>query len=282
VPERAERPIRLSDNQRRLSAVLGVLLIGAGGVAVFVTGNEVGSTALLLLGSLFLLMAVIGIAPKSIGKEGVTFPVSEAAGEALEWRLENSPAEVAEPVAEAIVESTEPESPANRAAHMYLRARKAEQAFFASLRLAAPRDATVETEVREGGRLIDAVVSRGGRTVAVEYVYSTAKAGIDLRVFKVTDSEHELVHRLGSRLGRLAVSETHREQSMLVVAEHDTDVRDALRQQLDDWAQRAGVALLLIDWKKPAAEATNELRQALENLLGSSIETAQVGLVGAV
>ena len=83
-------PIRLRSWQRGASAIVGAVGAGAGSVATFTTTNQAGSIALLLVGGLGLLMALIGRVPDRIGREGVVFePVPEAVVDALVSFYEN-------------------------------------------------------------------------------------------------------------------------------------------------------------------------------------------------
>lgn len=53
-------PLKLRKRSQWMSAVAGVILVVAGTVAVFITGNGVGAAALLAVGALFLYMGVSG------------------------------------------------------------------------------------------------------------------------------------------------------------------------------------------------------------------------------
>lgn len=64
-------PIMLAPWARGISGAVGLLSAGLGGWSVFESSNQAGSTALLLLGAIFLLMALTGRVPDRIGKEGI-------------------------------------------------------------------------------------------------------------------------------------------------------------------------------------------------------------------
>ena len=61
----------LSVRERWSASLIGLTGIGAGGVGVFLSDNQAGTTAILLLGAVFLLMGVQGTAIIKAGKESV-------------------------------------------------------------------------------------------------------------------------------------------------------------------------------------------------------------------
>lgn len=70
-PARVTRPITLEPLARTASGLLGLASSVAGGYSVFANTNQAGSTALLLIGGLFLLMTLTGRVPERIGKDGI-------------------------------------------------------------------------------------------------------------------------------------------------------------------------------------------------------------------
>ncbi|OLF13591.1 hypothetical protein BU204_26460 [Actinophytocola xanthii] len=90
--------------QRWTAAVGGAALGVAGGLAVFVTDNEVGATALLFLGGLALLMSLTGRVPDRIGKEGMSYEVVGPVEQAVKNVLADEAVPIAtrEVVAEAV------------------------------------------------------------------------------------------------------------------------------------------------------------------------------------
>jgi hypothetical protein len=79
--------------ERWLAGVVGLAGVVAGGVGVFLSDNQAGTTAILLLGSVFLLMAVQGTAIIKAGKDSVelerrkkALDLSERAAEKLEQK----------------------------------------------------------------------------------------------------------------------------------------------------------------------------------------------------
>lgn len=72
-PDLHHPPMRLTKWQRFVAGVFGFLTVGAGGASVFLTGNQAGATALLLLGGVAFLMGLTGRVPVRISKEGVEF-----------------------------------------------------------------------------------------------------------------------------------------------------------------------------------------------------------------
>lgn len=103
----AKIPILLRRKQRVASAGLGSFSAVAGMGATFVTENQAGSTALLLAGGLFLLMAITGRIPDRIGREGVVHERDDPPSRALNDILtdESLPDSIKEVVAEAVSEA---------------------------------------------------------------------------------------------------------------------------------------------------------------------------------
>ena len=66
-------PFWLSRAQRVVSGVFGLVLLGGGGSAVFLTDNQAGATTLLLLGGLGALMSLTGRVPERMGREGIAY-----------------------------------------------------------------------------------------------------------------------------------------------------------------------------------------------------------------
>ncbi|NHE67788.1 hypothetical protein G9U53_26130 [Rhodococcus sp. D-46] len=73
------RPISLNKRARTASGLLGLAFGLAGGYSVFANTNQAGSTALLLLGGIFLLMMLTGRVPERIGKDGIEHEAIEDA-----------------------------------------------------------------------------------------------------------------------------------------------------------------------------------------------------------
>jgi hypothetical protein len=74
-------PILLSDRQRWASGMGGAVIGGGGAFATFITSNQAGATALMLVGGLGLLMSLTGRVPDKIGKEGIVHDPVEQASE---------------------------------------------------------------------------------------------------------------------------------------------------------------------------------------------------------
>lgn len=74
-------PITLSTPQRVSTSIFGVVAAAAGSVAVFVTENQIGSTALISIGALAFLVGIVGRFPDKISKEGVEYHQLEVQAE---------------------------------------------------------------------------------------------------------------------------------------------------------------------------------------------------------
>jgi hypothetical protein len=98
------RAIRLQPWQRWACLAFGVAAGSGGTAAVFVTKNQVGSTALLLAGGLALLMALTGRVPDRIGREGVGYEAVDdaVAKEAVKESLADPSPIVRKAVAQAV------------------------------------------------------------------------------------------------------------------------------------------------------------------------------------
>lgn len=93
-------PITLTPWARRSSGVVGVVSAGLGAWSVFLNTNQAGSAALLLLGALFILMAMSGRVPDRITKEGIEH---DSVSEAFEDLLDHGSPEVKKEAAEALI-----------------------------------------------------------------------------------------------------------------------------------------------------------------------------------
>lgn len=101
VERRLGRPVLLDRSARTATALAGVIASVAGGTAVFVTENQVGSTALLLLGGVFLLMGFTGRVPDRISRDGINYDPVDPATQAVDNILADSATPMA--VREAVV-----------------------------------------------------------------------------------------------------------------------------------------------------------------------------------
>jgi len=100
------RPVLLSRWGRLAAGAFGTASVGGGGAAVFLTENQVGSTALLVLGSVALLMSLTGRVPDRISREGIDYhPATEVVKNLL--TDESTPEPVREVVAVAVQEEAD-------------------------------------------------------------------------------------------------------------------------------------------------------------------------------
>jgi hypothetical protein len=106
-PAASDRPVRvrwLSKWERAAAAAVGIASIATGGTAVFVSGNQAGTTALLLIGSLFTLLGIQGTPIRSATKDSVQ--LERRLVEEVNTLVEQGKAEAAIPVLEAVKSST--------------------------------------------------------------------------------------------------------------------------------------------------------------------------------
>lgn len=94
-PEGGDDPQPLSSWSRIVAGLVGVILCGAGTAAVFVTENQAGCVALVLVGSVFALLAIAGNPLHSLGHGDtqMRFAVQKRRDQALERISEAPPAE---------------------------------------------------------------------------------------------------------------------------------------------------------------------------------------------
>lgn len=166
------RPIALGKLERSASAVAGIAGLGVGGWATMNSTNQAGSAAILLLGALFLLMAVSGRVPDRISKDGIDYRavVNETAIEDL--KDSESPI-VTDAVAEALTRAKEEVSerilPPSRDETSH-------QTFFRLERqvLGTLADGDWNFEDRRDAHSIgvDAIVERGSRKIGIDVKYS--------------------------------------------------------------------------------------------------------------
>ncbi|MBH5144222.1 MULTISPECIES: hypothetical protein [Rhodococcus erythropolis group] len=110
-PARVTRPITLEPLARTASGLLGLASSVAGGYSVFANTNQAGSTALLLIGGLFLLMMLTGRVPERIGKDGIVHDRDVvdtfASRESITQLMESESEVVREAVAETYLRNRE-------------------------------------------------------------------------------------------------------------------------------------------------------------------------------
>jgi hypothetical protein len=89
----------LSPLERCIASLIGLAGVGAGGAGVFLSDNQAGTTAILLLGAVFLLMGVQGTAIIKAGKDSVELERRQAGQKILKRAVEiaeNDPGEASE------------------------------------------------------------------------------------------------------------------------------------------------------------------------------------------
>ncbi len=86
--------------ERIVSAVVGASALGTGVVAVFATDNGIGAAVLLLVGGVFLLLAVFGLVPTSFRFGDSEMVMAQAALSTLERTVDRVDAETAEEIVE--------------------------------------------------------------------------------------------------------------------------------------------------------------------------------------
>lgn len=105
-PTAHRKPILLTKRQRLSIFSIGSLSLGSGGASVFVTENQAGSTTLLLVGMILLLIGLTGRVPEQIGKEGMAYADVSPTESAVDTLMtdQSIPLPVRETVAEVVRE----------------------------------------------------------------------------------------------------------------------------------------------------------------------------------
>jgi hypothetical protein len=191
------RPVLLRQWQRWTAAFAGSALGAAGGVAVFVTENEVGATALLFLGGLALLMSLTGRVPDKIGKEGMAYEVVGPVEQAVKNVLADEAVPIAtrEVVAEAVrheLDNRGTPGPARPGRQLELSTRVdavlLESKVLRALESAAPSGRVVDRGVPVAGLEIDAVVrDEGAADLAGAVFFDISPTFDERRVIRTVD-----------------------------------------------------------------------------------------------
>lgn len=228
---------------RLASAALGILLVGAGTIAVFVSDNSIGTGVLLAAGAFFLLIGVTGhaVASAKLGDAEIRF---RELARTVEATLESATDEVQAELAEALVESGPLSGPLEQRARLILAERDMIDAIDRTLR----DDTTLEDHswVYAGPRDLGAdgyVTSPSGHNIAV--VLKAARE--PLRADRVT----EIVHRLSDAASPI-----------LLISSSGFTVRARANA---DRLNAEGTRLAIVSWRSP--EDDGELRRALRSLV---------------
>ncbi|MFI7038401.1 hypothetical protein ACIBI0_17075 [Microbispora rosea] len=172
-PEVRRRAILLTKLQRVAVSVIGFAISGAGIGAVFLTENQAGSTALLLIGGLALLMGLTGRVPDKIGQEGVNYEAVDPATKAVETVLKDDslPLAVRETIAIAVKDELDRRflnerpsslSPAQEAISNEANAVLVEAATRRLLERALPQGMRISLATRANGSGLDGIVFEAG------------------------------------------------------------------------------------------------------------------------
>lgn len=153
---RARLGIPLTPQQRGFSGVAGGGALLAGGAAVFLTENELGSVALLTVGILFAFFALAGLLPTRLKLGDNKIEWQERVGEALSEVVDEAPPESRAALIRTITElSASAPSLASQALSGIVR----ESLIMDLLRAAVPTDVQWQSAVESPARLaLDAVV----------------------------------------------------------------------------------------------------------------------------
>ena len=166
LPARPVRPITFKLNVwwRAASVALGLIGLGAGGAAVFITHVEAGPVALLIVGLIFLLIGMSGRMPTRI-KVGD----NEAAWEAVQEFVERVADEVSDEARPELLEAVgDLAEAAPSAATPTFRALMYENLIINMLRQLAATDGDISFDPMNNDRLFDAVVVGPERRAAIE------------------------------------------------------------------------------------------------------------------
>ena len=176
-------PSGLGTRERWLAGLIGLAGVSVGGVGIFLSDNQAGTTAILLLGAVFLLMGVQGTAITKAGKDSVELERRREArkvlSEAVEAVEQEEPEQAAELVREA--KSIDP-SLASDPGVRYLNSQIYEREVYDAIRRQVGQllgegqldasDVDFDPNVRYSDRQVDALITlRGGertQQIAIE------------------------------------------------------------------------------------------------------------------
>ncbi|WP_158171054.1 hypothetical protein [Rhodococcus sp. JT-3] len=260
----AYRAINLGIPTRWVSGVLGLAAGGAGGYSVFVNTNQAGSTALLLLGGIFLLIALTGRVPERIGKDGLDYqPTADAVASTttVTELMDDAPPEVREAVARSYERNLSAIEQA-LAAHLTdagTRTATSDQVRNTALHAtignrAAARGINLEANIT---RLIEqkfstAQVHHNGVVDLMMTLPNSKKIGIEIKGRKVTRDEE-------ARL--LLVAELQNLDTVVVV--------EALAKPHTPWVRKSDEKIVVV---QGTGDDTGEIAADFANLILTTIE----------
>lgn len=258
------RAINLGIPTRWVSGVLGLAAGGAGGYSVFVNTNQAGSTALLLLGGIFLLIALTGRVPERIGKDGLDYkPTADAVASTttVNELMDDAPPDVREAVAKSYERNLSAIEQALAAAVSEVGARTATSAQVRNTALRAPnanrsaaRGINLETNIR---RLIEqkfptTQVQLDRAVDLVMTLPNSKKIGIDIKGRKVTQDDE---------LRLLLAAELQNLDTVVVV--------EALAKPHTPWVRKSDQKIVII---QGTGDDTGEIAADFANLILTTIE----------
>lgn len=232
----------LDPKERIGAAVAGIIFGGAGGASVFLSENQAGSAALLLIAAVFLLMGIQGTAVRKAGKDSFDFaqkPAAQIVARSAELSEDDRPSEALAYIEGAVAaspqlgESTLVQESAGLAY---------ERAVIAELQRIVPDMSAQVMAPRGGNHRVDATVVRGGRTATVEVKYR--QAGY-----------------IGASQLRILIQRNAMTNGLLVANCRISQAAEAYLESLGP-----DTKIVVVEWRSP--EDTPLLQRALDDLLG--------------
>ncbi|TDC78664.1 hypothetical protein [Actinomadura sp. 7K507] len=232
---------------RWLAGLLGFVLAGGGAVATFISKNQAGSVALLLLGGVFLIMAVTAAPVRGFRIGDNEFRLAQLRGEALEDLADESP-EVAERALDVLAQYDPGILSDPRAAPVY--GKVYSQFALANMQLMFPQ-ANIEEQVTDGG--VDAIIrTEDNKLLGIQLKYLSSRARI--------------THSWFMRVQRYSINSM---MPVLIVSNDTLPISGVVNEDGSIKLETSKGLVGAVTWTGPSDNAV--LKKAIEQFAGSRV-----------
>lgn len=232
----------LTRTARWTAGGLGSILTGAGGTATFITENQVGTGALLLIGTLFLIAAISGRLPTrvQVGDNSVDYG---AATDVLNKVAQDAPPEVAKDVIEQVIADVDTPEPVRQQASSLLDMVRLEAVVHEGLKQATNSDEFVGYVVGELTSGADTgwdfdVRSPDGKAIYVEVL--PTRGGRQRLQRTINIAARQLREEKDARFIVIGPKSYQHFTDQAVVSSLPPDVRSRFRFERIDFAEHGG------------------------------------------
>jgi hypothetical protein len=241
---RARLGIPLTPRQRGFSGVAGGAALLAGGAAVFLTENELGSVALLTVGILFAFFALAGLLPTRLKLGDNEIEWQERVGEALSEAVDEAPPESRAALIRTIAELS---ASAPSLASQSLSGIARESLIMELLRAAIPSDVQWQSALESPDRTsLDAVVIDPS---------TQHRLGIEVKAY-TKPLGGSVIYHLAGRFGSLRMKEMI--DSLLLVT------ASPLTERAQEAAQEAGILVVVASGPEDIPDVRNAILRGLQ------------------